>query len=84
MKGIMSKRDLLLGCVVAFFVLLFLINYLLSETSDNSGFAPDPRDPTRQIYIEDSGTQHGYIEENGVTEETGETLYSIQIIPNRK
>ena len=80
----MTKRDKLVVILVGVFLSIFLINYYIFGVDSNSGFADDPRDPSKKIYIDKEDGQYRYVDQSGVTEDTGEILHGIQIINKRE
>lgn len=66
--------------VIVIFLAVLTLSFKLRVKSEKSGFAEDPRDRSRKIFIRNDGTNHTYLEQIGTKEETGEILLGIQII----
>lgn len=75
-----SEKIKVIAYTILLFVSMFFISIGTKEPDTNSGFAEDPRDSNRQIYIDDTGNQYRYLEEYGTENETGEILQGIQVI----
>lgn len=66
--------------VIVIFLAVSALSLNLKLDSEKSGFAEDPRDSSRKIFINSNGINYTYLEQIGTESQTGEILLGIQII----